>query len=219
MRSELACGLLTLATHLPPWPCFGKVVPMFASAKPVEPNHTFSLDLEAIKKRAREHIEEGAVTDSYQADRAIVIKLLNDSLATELVCVLRYRNHHYMSAAVGGIAGHAISDELMKHSQEEQAHADRIAERITQLGGEPDFSPKSLAGRSHADYVVSDSLRGMLTEDLVAERIAIDTYGAIIRYLADKDPTTRRMMEQILEQEEEHADDLADFLKRLPLNA
>lgn len=192
---------------------------MSAAAKSVESNHTFSLDLEGIKKRAREHIEEGAVTENYQGDRTVIIKLLNDSLATELVCVLRYRNHHYMSSAVGGIAGHAISAELMKHSQEEQAHADRIAERITQLGGEPDFSPQSIASRSHADYVVSDSLRGMLTEDLVAERIAIDTYGAIIRYLADKDPTTRRMMEQILEQEEEHADDLADFLKRLPLNA
>lgn len=194
---------------------------MSASAsKPVDStNHTFSLDLEAIKTRAREHIEEGAVTENYRGDRQTIIKLLNDSLATELVCVLRYRNHHYMSSAIGGIAGHAITAELMKHSQEEQAHADRIAERITQLGGEPDFSPKSLATRSHADYVVSDSLRGMLTEDLVAERIAIDTYGAIIRYLADKDPTTRRMMEQILEQEEEHADDMADFLKRLPLNA
>lgn len=193
---------------------------MSASVKPIESsNHTFSLDLEAIKKRAREHIEQGAVTESYQGDRALIIKLLNDSLATELVCVLRYRNHHYMSSAVGGIAGHAITEELMKHSKEEQAHADRIAERITQLGGEPDFSPQSIASRSHSDYVVSDSLRGMLTEDLVAERIAIDTYGAIIRYLSDKDPTTRRMMEQILEQEEEHADDLADFLKRLPLNA
>lgn len=192
---------------------------MSSATKTDSPNHTFSLDLDAIKKRARQHIEEGAVTESYAADRQIVLKLLNDSLATELVCVMRYRNHHYMSSAIGGIAGHAVTAELMKHSQEEQAHADMLAERITQLGGEPDFSPAGMANRSHTDYVVSDSLRGMLTEDLVAERIAIETYSAIIRYLSDKDPTTRRIMEVILAQEEEHADDLADFLKRLPLNA
>ena len=193
---------------------------MPASAQSIDSsNHTFSLDLEGIKKRAREHIEEGAVTESYQGDRQTILKLLNDSLATELVCVLRYRNHHFMSASVGGIAGFAVTDELMEHSKEEQEHADRLAERITQLGGEPDFSPKSLSTRSHTDYVISDSLRGMLTEDLVAERIAIETYGSIIRYIGDKDPTTRRLLEQILEKEEEHADELADFLKRLPLNA
>ncbi len=192
---------------------------MSAAQKNDSSNHTFSLDLEAIKKRARQHIEEGAVTETYAADRQVVLKLLNDSLATELVCVMRYRNHHYMSSATGGIAGHAVTDELMEHSKEEQAHADMLAERITQLGGEPDFSPGGMTTRSHTDYIVSDSLRGMLTEDLVAERIAIETYSAIIRYLAGKDPTTRRIMETILAQEEEHADEVADFLKRLPLNA
>ena len=181
-------------------------------------NHTFSMDLEAIKQRARAHIDAGAVTDSYQGDRRTILKLLNDSLASELVCVLRYRNHHFMSAHIGGIAGFAVTGELLKHSQEEMAHADRLATRITQLGGEPDFNPASLAGRSHADYAVSDSLRGMLTEDLVAERIAIETYTAIIRFVSDKDPTTRRLFEEILAQEEEHADELSDFLKRIPLD-
>ena len=192
---------------------------MSAAQKTDSSNHTFSLDLDAIKKRARQHIEEGAVTENYAADRQVVLKLLNDSLATELVCVMRYRNHHYMSSAAGGIAGHAVTDELMEHSKEEQEHADMLAKRITQLGGEPDFSPGGMVGRSHTDYIVSDSLRGMLTEDLVAERIAIETYSAIILYLGEKDPTTRRIMETILAQEEEHADELADFLKRLPLNA
>lgn len=193
---------------------------MTTSAQKIDSsNHTFSLDLEGIKKRARQHIEDGAVTESYQADRETILKLLNDSLATEMVCVLRYRNHHYMASAIGGIAGFAVNDELMEHSKEEQEHADRLAERITQLGGKPDFSPEALKNRSHTDYEISDSLRGMLTEDLVAERVAIETYGTIIRYIGDKDPTTRRLLEQILEQEEEHADDLADFLKRLPLNA
>jgi bacterioferritin len=183
-----------------------------------ESNHTFSIDLEAIKKRARSHIDAGAVTGGYQGGRQTIIKLLNDSLATELVCVLRYRNHHFMSAAIGGIAGFAVTGELLQHSQEELAHADKLANRITQLGGQPDFAPDTLATRSHADYAVSGSLRGMLTEDLVAERIAIDTYTAIIRFVADKDPTTRRVFEEILAQEEEHADELADFLKRLPID-
>lgn len=182
------------------------------------PNRTFSLDLEAIKQRARTHINEGAVTPGYQGDRNTIIKLLNDSLATELVCVLRYRNHHFMSASLGGIAGHAVTGELLQHSQEELAHADKLAQRITQLGGLPDFAPDTLATRSHADYAVSGSLRGMLTEDLVAERIAIESYTAIIAFVAEKDPTTRRLFEEILAQEEEHADELSDFLKRLPLD-
>jgi bacterioferritin len=184
-----------------------------------QPNQTFSLDLEGIKTRAREHLDEGAVTSGYKAERETILKLLNDSLATELVCVLRYRNHHFMSSALSGIAGHAVTSELMKHSEEEQAHADALAGRITQLGGRPDFSPTALSTRSHAEYAISDSLRGMLTEDLVAERIAIETYSTIIRFIADKDPTTRRLLEGILEQEEEHADELSDFLKRLPLSA
>lgn len=188
------------------------VVPLDAT------NHTFSLDLEAIKKRARAHIDEGAVTESNHGDRRTIIKLLNDSLASELVCVLRYRNHYYMGASVGGIAGHAVAAELMVHSQEELAHADLLAKRITQLGGVPDFSPDTLSTRSHADYAVSGTLRGMLTEDLVAERIAVETYTSIIRFIDDKDPTTRRLFETILAQEEEHADELADFLKKLPLD-
>ena len=183
-----------------------------------EPNHTFSIDLEAIKARARAHIDEGAVTEGNQGDRRTIIKLLNDSLATELVCVLRYRNHHFMSASIGGIAGFAVTGELLQHSQEELAHVDQLANRITQLGGQPDFAPGTLATRSHADYAVSDSLRGMLTEDLVAERIAIETYTSIIRFVGEKDPTTRRVFEAILAQEEEHADELADFLKRLPID-
>ncbi len=186
---------------------------------PREPtNRTFSLDLEGIKQRARTHMNEGAVTPGYQGDRETIIKLLNDSLATELVCVLRYRNHHFMSASLGGIAGHAVTGELLQHSQEELAHADRLAQRITQLGGLPDFAPNTLTARSHADYAISGSLRGMLTEDLVAERIAIESYSAIIAFVGEKDPTTRRLFEEILAQEEEHADELSDFLKRLPLD-
>jgi len=177
---------------------------------------TFSLDLEAIGKRARAHLEEGAVTEDYRGDLRTIVKLLNDSLATELVCVLRYRQHHFMSSALGGVAGFAVTDELMQHAQDELAHADKLAERITQLGGTPDFAPASLASRSHTEYRVSDSLRAMLTEDLVAERIAVEAYGTVVRFIGDKDPTTRRLLEEILAQEEEHAAELSDFLKRLP---
>ncbi len=178
----------------------------------------FVLDLEAIKKRAQGHLEQGAVTDNYQGDRVAIVKILNDALATELVCVLRYRNHHFMSAPLGGIAGSAVKAELLQHANEELAHADLLAERITQLGGKPDFAPAVLAGRSTTDYAVSDSLRGMLTQDLIAERIAIETYGTLVRFIGDKDSTTRRLLEGILAQEEEHADELADFLKRLPVD-
>ncbi len=177
---------------------------------------TFLLDLEAIKTRARQHLDDGAVTIGNLGDRALIISLLNDALATELVCVLRYRSHHFLSAARGGIAGFAVTGELLQHSQEELAHADRLANRISQLGGQPDFAPQGLAGRSHTDYVVSTSLKHMLTEDLVAERIAIETYTALVRFVADKDPTTRRLFEDILAQEEAHADELSDLLRRLP---
>jgi bacterioferritin len=176
---------------------------------------TFSLDREAIRQRAREHIDDGAVTGGYKGNRKQVIQLLNDSLATELVCVLRYRRHHFMSANLGGIAGFAITGEFLQHSQEEQAHADQIAERIVQLGGEPDFNPEGFTSRSHASYGEGKDLAGMVREDLIAERIAVETYGEIVRYLGDKDPTTRRMLEAILAQEEEHADDMSDFLRRL----
>ena len=176
----------------------------------------FVLDLEAIKARAREHLDDGAVTIGNRGDHQQIISLLNDALSTELVCALRYRSHHFMSAARGGIAGFAVTGELLQHSQEELAHADRLASRISQLGGQPDFSPQNLASRSHTDYVASTSLQHMLTEDLVAERIAIETYTALVRFVADKDPTTRRLFEDILAQEEDHADELSDLLRRLP---
>ena len=144
-----------------------------------------------------------------------MIELLNQALATELVCNLRYRRHYFMASAMAGIAGFAIADEFLEHANQEQAHADRLAERIVQLGGEPDFDPNRLAERSHAEYVAGADLKSMLHEDLVAERIAIQTYAEMIRYVGDGDPTTRRILEQILEQEEEHADDLADFINRL----
>ena len=174
---------------------------------------TVITDIPTLRKRARLHIDEGSVTAGYSADRATVLKLLNDSLATELVCVLRYRRHHFMAR---GIHSQSVAQEFLDHSNEELGHADEIAERIVQLGGAPDFAPAGLAGRSHAEYVEGHSLAGMIREDLVAERIAIDSYRDIIRYLGDQDPTTRRMMEGILAVEEQHADELADLLVAFP---
>jgi bacterioferritin len=170
-------------------------------------------DVSILRKRARQHIDDGSVTAGYSADREVVLKLLNASLATELVCVLRYRRHHFMAR---GIHSQSVAQEFLDHSNEEQGHADQIAERIVQLGGEPDFAPEGLAGRSHAEYVEGDTLVSMIKEDLVAERIAIDSYRDIIQYLGDQDPTTRRMMEGILAVEEEHADELADLLVAFP---
>lgn len=172
----------------------------------------FVSDIEAIRKRAREHIERGAVTGGYRADRETVIRLLNEALATEIVCVLRYKAHYFLAS---GIHAKSVAAEFLEHAQEEQDHADRIAERITQLGGEPNLSPDGLDERAHSDYVVGRNLAEMLTEDLVAERIAIDTYTEIIRYLGDDDPTSRRMMEDILAVEEEHAEDLSTLLSQL----
>lgn len=186
------------------------------TSSPPSPSSTFALDLDEIRRRARSHLENGAVTDAYAGDRRDVLQMLNDSLATELVCVLRYRLHQFMSATVGGIPGLAVADEFLQHANEELAHADLLAERIVQLGGKPDFSPATLATRSHTVYVESDSLRGMLTEDLVAERIAIEAYLQIIRTIGADDPTTRRLLEQILAQEETHADELSDLLQGLP---
>ncbi|MEO8676215.1 MAG: ferritin-like domain-containing protein [Casimicrobiaceae bacterium] len=171
------------------------------------------MDIAKLRLRARAHAEEGAVTAGYSADRGIVLKLLNDSLATEIVCVLRYRRHHFMAR---GIHSQAVAAEFLAHSNEELGHADQLAERIVQLGGEPDFSPGSLAGRSHAEYVEGASLADMIKENLVAERIAIDSYRGFIAYLGDQDPTTRRLLEAILAVEEEHADDLADLLQVMP---
>ena len=170
-------------------------------------------DVRTLRTRARQHIDEGAVTAGYDADRETVLKLLNDSLATEMVCVLRYRRHYFMAT---GIHSKTIAEEFLAHSNEELAHADLLAERIVQLGGEPDFSPDSLSGRSHAEYIAAVSLVDMIKEDLVAERIAIDSYREIIQFLGDQDPTTRRMLEGILAIEEEHADELADLLNELP---
>lgn len=173
----------------------------------------FLTDIKTLRKRARQHIDDGSVTVGYSADRATVLQLLNDALATELVCVLRYRRHHFMAR---GIHAQGVAQEFLDHSNEEQAHADQIAERIVQLGGAPDFAPAGLVSRSHAEYVAGDSLLSMIKEDLVAERIAIDSYRDIIHYLGEHDPTTRRMMEAILAMEEQHADELADLLVTLP---
>lgn len=180
------------------------------------PKSSFLTDIQTLRKRARQHIEEGSVTAGYSADRKIVLKLLNDSLATELVCVLRYRRHHFMAQ---GIHSQAVAQEFLDHSNEEQGHADQIAARIVQLGGAPDFAPEALASRSHAEYVEGDSLVSMIKEDLVAERVAIDSYRDIIQYLGSKDPTTRRLMEAILAVEEQHADELAGLLETLPEEA
>lgn len=169
----------------------------------------FLSDVKTLRERARKHIQEGAVTVNYGADRAVVLNILNEALATELVCVLRYRRHHFMAK---GIHAEPVAAEFKVHADEEQGHADRIAARIVQLGGAPDFSPEGLATRSHSEYVEGESLEDMIRENLVAERIAIESYLEIIQYLEDRDPTTRRMFEDILAVEEEHADELADML-------
>lgn len=169
-------------------------------------------DIPTLRKRARQHIEEGAVTSGYAADRETVIKLLNEALATEIVCVLRYKRHYFMAA---GIHATPVAAEFLEHANEEMLHADRIAERIIQLRGEPDFSPDGLAARSHAEYVEGSTLREMIKEDLIAERIAIESYREMIGYLADQDLTTRRMLEEILASEEKHADDLSSLLEGL----
>jgi len=169
----------------------------------------FLTDVKTIRDRARQEIESGAVTQDYSLDKAQVIKVLNEALATEVVCVLRYRFHYYMAT---GIHKEGAAAEFLEHSNEEQQHADRIAERIKQLGGKPELNPAVIAQTSHSEYVEGTSLEDMLREDLVAERIAIQTYREIINFFGEKDPTSRRMMEEILAVEEEHADDIADLL-------
>lgn len=173
-------------------------------------NKSVLTDVNTLRSQARQNIKEGAVTAGYAADRNAVLKLLNDALATEIVCVLRYRRHHFMAR---GMQTKSIAEEFLAHANEELGHADLIAERIVQLGGEPDFDPNSLAGRSHAEYRVGTSLTDMIEEDLVAERIAIDSYRGMIQYLGDTDPTTRRILEEVLAVEEQHADELSDLLK------
>ena len=168
-------------------------------------------DVAELRRRARSNVEDGAVTEGYRADRETVIKLLNESLATELVCVLRYKRHYYMAS---GIHAQTAATEFLEHATMEQSHADRIAERIIQLGGAPDLNPDTLTSRSHAEYVEGSTLADMLRENLVAERIAIESYSDFIRYLGDADPTTRRLLEEILATEEEHADDLKTLMER-----
>ncbi len=169
----------------------------------------FLSDIQELRRRARRHIEEGAVTESYRGDRATVIKLLNEALATEIVCVLRYKRHYFMAQ---GIHAEPIAAEFLQHANEEQGHADQIAARIIQLGGAPNFNPDGLLMRSHSEYVEGHTLIDMIKEDLVAERVAIDSYTEMIRYIGENDITTRRMLESILAVEEEHAEDLASFL-------
>ncbi|AVF54040.1 UNVERIFIED_ORG: bacterioferritin [Pseudomonas parafulva] len=175
-------------------------------------NTTEMTDIQTLRQRAREHVENGAVTEGYNADRERIIKLLNDSLATELVCTLRYKRHYFMAS---GVKASVAAEEFLEHANQEAEHADKLAERIVQLGGEPDFNPDNLSKNSHAQYVAGATLKEMVLEDLVAERIAIDSYREIIQYIGDKDPTTRRIFEDILAQEEEHADDMSDLLDGL----
>jgi bacterioferritin len=172
----------------------------------------FLTDIKTLRERARKHIENGAVTEGYTADRDTVIKLLNEALATELVCVLRYKRHYFMA---NGIHADSVAAEFLEHANDEQGHADQIAARIVQLGGAPNFNPEGLLTRSHAEYVEGDTLTDMIKEDLVAERIAIDSYRDMVRYFGNDDPTSRRMIEGILAVEEEHADDLVSLLGEL----
>ena len=167
-------------------------------------------DIQTLRKRARQNIEEGAVTEGYAAEREAVVKMLNEALATEIVCVLRYKRHYFMAS---GIHAASVAAEFLEHANQEMAHADSLAKRIVELGGEPNFSPDGLAGRSHAEYVEGKSLKDMIKEDLVAERIAIESYREMIGYLGDQDPTTQRMLKEILAMEEEHAEDLSSLME------
>lgn len=172
----------------------------------------FLTDISTLRQRAREHIERGAVTAGYRADLDTVIRLLNEALATEIVCVLRYKRHYFMA---GGINAQSVAQEFLQHATEEQVHADQLAQRIVQLGGEPNLSPEGMLTRSHSEYVAGTTLLDMIREDLIAERIAIDSYREMVAYLGNNDSTTRRMLEGILAMEEEHADDLVSLLEEL----
>ncbi len=169
----------------------------------------FVIDVEEIRQRAAQKIDEGAITDTYEGDKEHTISLLNDALATEIVCVLRYMHHYFMAT---GVHGMAVRDEFKEHADSEREHADKIADRIQQLGGKPDFDPASLLQRSASQYAEGDTLADMIKEDLIAERIVIEVYQQMIRYFGDHDPTTRNMIEHILRDEEEHASDLSDLL-------
>lgn len=171
----------------------------------------FKIDLQTIKTRAREKMMDGAMTESYKANAQEVIEVLNEALATEIVCILRYKSNHFMAQ---GMNADPIADEFLVHANEEQQHADWLCERICQLGGVPNMNPEGLLTRSHADYYQGDDLRKMIEENLVAERVAVETYSEIIRWIGDNDPTTRRMLEDILKEEEHHADDLVGYLEK-----
>jgi bacterioferritin len=172
----------------------------------------FLTDVKELRRRARENIERGAVTDGYQLDVKQVCEVLNQALATEIICVLRYKRHYYMAT---GLNKDAVAAEFLEHAADEQQHADRIAERITQLGGAPDLNPEGMASRSHSEYKEGTTLVDMIKEDLIAERIAIESYTEIVRFLGDKDVTTRRLMEELLAVEEEHANDMHDLLEKV----
>jgi bacterioferritin len=174
--------------------------------------NAFKADIEEIRRRAREKMDEGAVTAYYKADRDKVISVLNEVLATEMVCTLRYKNHYFMAK---GIHSESVAQEFLEHANEEQQHADMVADRIAELGGDPNFDPEGLSLRSHSEYKEGDTLEEMIREDLIAERIAVATYSEIVRWLANDDPTTRRIIEEILAKEEEHADDLAKLLENI----
>jgi len=175
-------------------------------------NQPFLTDIKTLRERARQHLENGAVTEGYRADRETVVKLLNEALATEIVCVLRYKRHYFMAT---GIHAEGVAAEFLEHANDEQGHADQIAQRIVQLQGEPNFNPEGLLMRSHAEYVEGTTLTEMIREDLVAERIAIDSYREMINYFGAEDPTSRRLLEGILAVEEEHADDLVSLLEQM----
>lgn len=175
-------------------------------------NKPFLTDIKTLRERARKHIENGAVTEGYRGDRETAVKLLNEALATEIVCVLRYKRHYFMAS---GIHAESVAAEFLEHANDEQGHADSIAQRIVQLKGEPNFNPDGLLTRSHAEYIEGTTLTDMIKEDLVAERIAIDSYREMITYFGDADPTSRRLMEEILAVEEEHADDLVNLLEKM----
>jgi bacterioferritin len=175
-------------------------------------NGVFLSDVQELRRRAREHINEGAVTPGYHADRDRVIQVLNDALATEIVCVLRYKRHYFMAQ---GLTSEPVAQEFLEHATEEQRHADMLAMRITQLNGEPDFDPANLSSRSHSEYVEGETLIDMIQEDLIAERVAIESYREIVQFLGNDDPTSRRVMEEILAKEEEHADDLVKLLAQV----
>jgi bacterioferritin len=169
----------------------------------------FLSDIKTLRKRAREQIEQGTVNSTYGLDREVVVRVLNEALATELVCTLRYRRHYFVAT---GIHSESVKEEFLEHAEQEQEHADQIAARIVQLGGSPNFNPDGLASRSHAEYVEGESLTDMIREDLIAERIAIESYREMIAFFGERDPSTRRMLEQILAVEEEHAEDMASLL-------